>query len=246
MQKKKRDTFLTCFLILLIINAVVVVSISPYLTFKPSNYHAYNYNFVWDECGIQLSKNIFSGETHYKIKEVPIREFVACRRYQGGIGAGHDPILMVRKGFEPQITLDITSAELYLGTDPQYFSEEEWRSLASSIKKIEIAKVGEDMARELASQVMSGSTAYIERNDLPEFPMPISNDEHYMLMLQFEVEEYDNILWLAKIVHSGDAYYVEIITSRWITNQYLPCSEELSKLIDEVVRKYGLILPANG
>ncbi len=242
---RPKNTFLNCFLILLIINALVVVSIAPYLTFKPSNYRDYNYNLVWDECGIQLGKNIFAGETHCKIKKVPIREFVACRRYQGGIGAGHDHIVMVKKGFEPRITLDITSAELYLGADPQYFSEEEWRSLTSSIKKVEIAKLGEDMARELASQVISDSTAYIERKDLPEFPMPISNDEHYMLMLQFRLEEYDNILWLAKIVHSGDAYYLEIITSRWIINQYLPCSDELSKLIDEVVLEYELILSAN-
>ena len=245
MQKKKRDTFLTCFLILLIINAVVVVIISPYLTFTPNNYRAYNYNLVWDECGIQIRKSIFPGETHYKIKEVPIREFVACRRYQGGIGAGHDPILMVRKGFEPQITLDVTSAELYLGTDPWYFSEEEWRSLASSIKKLGVTKLGEDIARELAQQIMSDSTAYIERNDLSEISMPISNDEHYMLMLQFESEEYDNILWLAKIVHSGDAYYIEIITAGRI-KQYLPCSEELSQLIDEIVIEYGLTSPANG
>lgn len=233
----KSDVFLKCFLIILIINALLVLSLLGYLTFKPNNYRVYDYNLMWKECGIQFSQPLLSGETYCKIKGVPIRELIACRSYQGWLGAGHDHFVMVKKGFEPTITLDVTSARIFLGINSEYVSKEEWHSLASAVNKFEIAAIAEDIARELADLIISEDGIPNERSGPTEL---IWNADHYMLMLQFELEEYENIVWIAKIVHSGGSYFIRINNGKYKYDYYLPCPEEFAALIDKAIAEYGL------
>lgn len=237
---KKENIFLNCFLVILIINALLVLSLFDYLTFKPNNYRVYNYNLVWDECGIQFSQPILSGETYCKIKGVPIKEFIACRSYQGGLGAGHDHFVMARKRFEPKITLDVTSAQIFLGKNIEYVTKDEWRSLASAVKQVEIAAIDEIIVRELADLIMSEDGVRLSSGDLPEYPVQIRSSEDHLLMLQFELEEYENILWLARIIHSGESYYIQMNNGKYSSNDYLPCGKDFSALLDQIVHEYGL------
>lgn len=212
-------------------------------TVDTSDYAAFDYNVVWVECDKKLKSEYLPTRVYYAIENVPSDAYIACKAYESGIGADAFPVVKRPKGTESSLELDISSATLFMGQFDFNFSDEEWRSYGKSIQKQDVAKLDDVIARQLASSITAENPPYINPEDCENWYTTgrnyLNNSENHILMLRFSLKEYDGLLWVACIIANQGQYYIRINNSLH-AHQYLPCSDELTALIDSLVDEYEL------
>lgn len=212
-------------------------------TVDTSDYVAFDYNVVWVECDKKLKSEYLPTRVYYTIENVPSDAYIACKAYESGIGADAFPVVKRPKGTESSLELDISSATLFMGQFDFNFSDEEWRSYGKSIQKQDVAKLDDEIACQLASSITAENPPYINPGDCENWYTTgrnyLNNSENHILMLRFSLKEYDGLLWVAYVIANQGQYYIRINEGLY-DYQYLPCSDELTALIDSLVDEYEL------
>lgn len=246
---KKRNILLVCIVLTLIIITVGIVY-WVMSAIDVSEYQVLDYNIVWEECkkreiDYHILPNI---QVYYKIVNVPADEYIACRYYGKGIGADQVPRVLVHKDVDPSFKLDISSAGLYFGRfNGANFSDEDWLLYGKRIQESEILKIDEAVARKLADCITAENREYINTKDYEDWWQCMEyvyDSNQNVLMIQYSLEKYSELLWMANIVHYKDDYYIELKDGSGsygnvYGRQYMHCPEELAVFIEQIVSTNG-------
>ncbi len=222
---------------------------------KPADYTVVSQNIVWMEFenDKEIRKtSIIPREYYYKIPDVPINEYVACRIIDTRPGGDQWPVIMKHKDFEHSLELNIDSAKLFLGGCDVNFSEDDWLSYGQTIMKQEVSQIDSTLAEKLVNVITADSPEHFEFRDADGY----FTDEYYkwgeeasylvdsdgnILRLQFPIEQYDYLIWIACIVKYEESYFIEI-KSEWQSDSiYLYCPDEFAGVIEKACEEYNLI-----
>ena len=238
---KEDDSMKKSIKIFLIIMAVLIVSnviICCVFSFDSDDYEYYRYNIVWKEAQREIQGEFLSGDTYYKIKGVKTKEFVGCRYSETFWFPWYEPVIMKHKDFEGDLTVDSTSARLILGSRPaKDFSLYEEEMEAQLVAQLDATSV-QDIVDKLNSETPD---YYLDEKDFHDWAYLEATDGYSHLKIVFSITDYDNLMWIGSVIKHDDRYFIRMINeSDRKTNVYLPCGEELSKVIDSVVEEYDL------
>lgn len=230
--------------ILLIIAAVLIVFaiiknvINCVFSFNADNYEDYRYNIVWTEAQREIQGEFLSGRTYYKIKGVKTKEFVGSRYSKTFLFPYYEPVIMKHKDFEGDLTVDTTSARLILGSAPT----REWSLYGEKFEKQLVAQLDATLVQDIVDELNSKTPDYdLYDKNYYDWSYLETIERHSFLRIVFSITEYDNLMWIGSVVKTDDGYFIRMINeSDRNANVYLPCGEELSKVIDSVVEEYNL------
>lgn len=244
---KKRNILLVCIVLTLIIITVGIVY-WVMSAIDVSDYHVLDYNIVWEECkkteiDCRILPNV---QVYYKIKNVPADEYIACKYRYNGVGADKVPRVLVHKDVDPSFKLDISSAGLFFGRlNGANFSDEDWLLYGKRIKESEILKIDEAVAKELADCITAENREYINTEDYEDWWQCkdyVYDSDKNVLMIQYPLEKYSELLWMANIVRYKDDYYIELNGGPHEYDQgsqHMRCPEELAVFIEQIVSTNG-------
>lgn len=208
----------------------------------PSDYSVMSYNIVWNEIAKEVRTDYLPTRVYYQINNVPSDQYLACKYRGGGLGADEYPVLMRNNNAESSLTLDTESAKLFLGRFDVHFTEEDWLAYGQRIMKQELAQVESTVAEQLVNRITADSPEYInvgEYDHWSDRAYYLYNDDGDVLRLQFSIEEYDSLLWIAFIVKYEDSYFIEIKEGLY-DMQYLRCPDDFASVIEKISDEYSL------
>ena len=247
-----RKTIFKVFVICYIIVGLFVAGFLLYKIFLLpkiiAEYQPVSYNIFWDD-GQEIYRELpFISRSYYrryyKVKDVPVREFIACKKTPSGIGARSCPVLMKHEDVEENWELDLSSAKLILGSHYQLFDyDTDGKSIGESVFAQELCQIDLAVAEQLANGIASGN--YMSAQDLSEQGIYFTASEYIRvsnrnwLELQFTLENYENLKWIALVLEYQGVYYIKINMDVY-ESQYLPCSEEFGAIVDKILTEYHL------
>ncbi|MBQ9780893.1 MAG: hypothetical protein IJW00_08105 [Clostridia bacterium] len=232
MKTEKIILFLLCFCIL--INCTSCIAD---VFIDPTEYEIVSYNIVWSECEREFHTDLFPTQMYHRIKEVPTDQFIARRDHIWGTKTGYTKILMRRKDCETTLSFDVASAKLILCNHDINFTENEWLAYGQSIAEKEVARVDALLAEQLANDINADSPPYFE--DYTGSMEKLYSEDGQVLQLKFEINEYDNLFWMAYIMKYDGRYFIAIREDFHVEKK-LPCNEEFASVIKAVVEEYSL------
>lgn len=230
---------------LLIVAFLLFGLLIPYMTgcsMDVSDYSICSYNIVWNESVKKVRTDYLPTRVYYQINNVPSDQYLACKYRGGGLGADEYPVLMRNNNAESSLTLDTESAKLFLGRFDVHFTEEDWLAYGQRIMKQELAQVESAVAEQLVNRITADSPEYInvgEYDHWSDRANYLYNDDGDVLRLQFSIEEYDSLLWIAFIVKYEDSYFIEIKEGLY-DMQYLRCPDDFASVIEKISDEYSL------
>ena len=209
-----------------------------------SEYGVASYNVVWTECNKKIKSRFIgddlSSRVYYRIENVPVDQYIACKWRNAGLGTVEFPVLMQHKDYEGNLELDTSSAKLYLGVSGLDFSDDNWQNCGQQIMKKKVAQIDSAIAEDIAKAI---NTELLEYDDVKQILLDskdyLRNADNDYLYLVFSLKEYNNLFWVAHIIEVDGNYLLEIkedLTSRC----YLLCSDEFTFVIDELRPQYGI------
>ena len=204
-------------------------------TVDVSDYQAFDYNIVWTECDKEIKTEYLpTVRVFYRISNVPTDEYIAGKYRDGVFGADEHPIVMKRKDTEPSVKFDVSSAELFGGGSDVNFSTDDWLLYGQKVKRSDVTRLDQDLAGRLADALCADSPQYVDIKEYDNWYQRsyLQNSEGDSLMLRFSIEQYDELLWMARIVKYEDSYFIEV-KDTINSYQYLPCGDDLASVIEK-------------
>jgi hypothetical protein len=207
------------------------------LMMDPDDYTAVSYNIVWTQCEDEIEKDLSShySRVFYRITDIPITDFVACKWRPAGIGSDEFTVLMQHKDFEGNPELDASCCKLFTGS----FFGDDWLTYGQQIMKTELLTIDPAIATQLMDSITAA--AYVEESDEPNGSASeyLLDSDDNVLRITFAIKDYEHLFWIAYILKCEDQYYIEIKEDLY-RSQYVLCSNELAAVLTEVCEEYGL------
>ncbi len=240
-----------CAILTVHLSLITILSVSSCsnsaLFIDPSEYRVASYNIVWTDCNRKIKKefiiNKLSSKVYYRIENVPVDEYIACRWRDSGLGADEFPVLMKHKDYEGDLEPDTTLAKLYLG-DPNNAADD-WLKYGQRLMKTEVAQIDKLVAEDIINGI---NTKPLKYDDIPQLVddytsirshSPLRNDNGDFLYLSLPVKGYDNLFWMASLRKYGDKYFV-FVKDGLHSESITLCNDEFASVIEAVIEAHGL------
>jgi len=214
-----------------------------------SEYQVLDYNIVWEDT--QRTIHSQGMEKYYQIKDVSQDEYIAVKGYDYNHGIGgypYEPTVLVHSDKGSTYQLDTASGKLIARCGLENTGENEyWESLGKQLRIRVLVDIDENLSKEIVKAITAKSPDYVG-SDKYGYTSNLThlkfNDEEKFVYLgiQYTVQGYDNLTWMATILQLDQNQYV-IETADKANRyemKYIRCNEELNAIINEIVNQYNL------
>lgn len=214
-----------------------------------SEYHAFDYNVIWERADKVIRPKKFMGtHEYYSIDGVSQKEFIACRIHHQEIGDfREEPVVLMHQDKGGEYSLNVSSAQLTLRNVWWYEDEQEyWLNLGENSRSQVFLSIDENIAKDIAEDITSTNRSYLTKKQIQEYNQGSPDNLCYesnknRLWIEFRLEGYEQLVWAGEIMKIGDDYVIAIHKSGGGPSyNYLPCNDAFSDFLSQVEEEYEL------